>query len=163
MRSGAEVCKSCRSRQELSFFSFFRRSAPAGGDWGDFTRVFICKTWRRYSRERATQSLPKNSQQLEKKLEKSLKTVRKKHSPPPRSGPRPIPPPKKRPEESDEQFLMRRHHAFWLPKKAKTLPKCTLNTRFQRGKSSAAAGKKRIISPTLSILSTKFSPNLGYI
>ena len=47
-------CKSCRSRQELSnFFS------------NDYL-VFICKIWRRYSRERASQSLPKMSQTLEK-------------------------------------------------------------------------------------------------
>ena len=33
--------------------------------------VFTCKTWRRHSRERASQSLPKIRQKLEKKLEKT--------------------------------------------------------------------------------------------
>ena len=49
MRSGAEVCKSCRSRQALS----------------NEYLLFTCKIWRRYSRERASQSLPKMSQKLE--------------------------------------------------------------------------------------------------
>ena len=47
----AKVCKSCRSRQELS----------------NEYLVFTCKIWRRYSRERASQSLPKISQKLGKK------------------------------------------------------------------------------------------------
>ena len=46
-------CKSCRSRQGLS----------------NEYLVFTCKIRRRYSRERASQSLPQNSQQLEKKSE----------------------------------------------------------------------------------------------
>ena len=46
----AEVCKSCRSRQELS----------------DEYVLFSFKKWLRYSRERASQSLPTNSQQLGK-------------------------------------------------------------------------------------------------
>ena len=40
---GAKVCKSCRYRQELS----------------NEDLVFTCKHWRRYSRERASQSLTK--------------------------------------------------------------------------------------------------------
>ena len=50
MRSGAKVCKSCRSRQELS----------------NEYLVFACKNRLRYSRERASQSLPKINQQLNK-------------------------------------------------------------------------------------------------
>ena len=50
---GANVRTSCRSRQELS---------------SEYL-LFTCKIWRRYSRERASRSLPKNSQKLEKKLE----------------------------------------------------------------------------------------------
>ena len=36
-----------------------------------FQRVFTCKNRCRYSRERASQSLPKNSQQSDKKLEQT--------------------------------------------------------------------------------------------
>ena len=50
----AQVCKSCRSRQELS---------------NQYLLVNF-KIWRRYSRERASQSLPKISQKLDKKFEK---------------------------------------------------------------------------------------------
>ena len=53
--SGAKASKSCRSRQELS----------------NKFLVFTSKHWRRYSRERASQSLLKISQQLENKLEKT--------------------------------------------------------------------------------------------
>ena len=53
MLSGAEACKSCRSRQELS----------------NEYLVFTCKIRLRYSRERASQSLPK--------LAKSQNKVRK--------------------------------------------------------------------------------------
>ena len=49
-------CKSFSSRQELS----------------NKYLVFTCKIWRRYSRERASQSLPKISQRLEKKIEKNI-------------------------------------------------------------------------------------------
>ena len=42
---------SCKSLQELS----------------NEYLVFTCKIWRRYSRERASQSLPKNSQKVRKK------------------------------------------------------------------------------------------------
>ena len=49
----AKMYKSCRSRQELSKKYF----------------VFTCKCWRRYSRERASQSLPKISRKLEKNRE----------------------------------------------------------------------------------------------
>ena len=56
MLSGAKACKSCRSRQELS----------------NEYLVFTCKIWRRYSRERASQSLQKISQKLEKQLEKNI-------------------------------------------------------------------------------------------
>ena len=49
------MCKSCRSRQELS----------------NEYLLFTCKIWRRYSRERASQNLPKIIQHLEKKLEKT--------------------------------------------------------------------------------------------
>ena len=48
------TCKSCRSRQELS----------------NEYLLFTCKNRLRCSRERASQSLPKNSQQLEKSLKK---------------------------------------------------------------------------------------------
>ena len=49
------VCRSCRSCQELS------------NEY--LVLVFTCKNWRRYSREWASQRLPKFSQQLGKKLE----------------------------------------------------------------------------------------------
>ena len=49
MPSGAKACQSCRSRQELS---------------NEYI-VFTCKIRLRYSRERASQSLPKISQKLE--------------------------------------------------------------------------------------------------
>ena len=55
IRGGAKVCTSCRSRQEFS------------NEYLVFTR----KNRFRYSRERASQSLPKSSQKLEKKLEKT--------------------------------------------------------------------------------------------
>ena len=55
MLSGAEVCKSCRSRQELS----------------NEYLVFTCNISRRYSREQASQSLPNISQKLENKLEET--------------------------------------------------------------------------------------------
>ena len=55
MLSGAKACQSCRSRQELS----------------NEYLVFTCKIRLRYSRERASQSLPKIRQKLEKKLEPS--------------------------------------------------------------------------------------------
>ena len=55
MLTGAEVCKSCRSRQEPS----------------NEYLAFTCTIWRRYSRERASQSLPKISQKLEKQLEQT--------------------------------------------------------------------------------------------
>ena len=57
---GAEVCKFCRSRQELSPFE------PDSYSNEYLLPVFTCKIWRRYSRERASQSLPKISQELEK-------------------------------------------------------------------------------------------------
>ena len=55
---GAKVCKSCRSHQELS----------------NEYLVITWKHWRRYSRERASQSLPEISQKLEKmkKYEKHI-------------------------------------------------------------------------------------------
>ena len=58
MLSGAKMCRSCRSRRELS----------------NEYLLSTCKLWRRYSREQASQSLPKNSQQLlvEYKLEKNV-------------------------------------------------------------------------------------------
>ena len=46
---GAKACKSCKSRQELS----------------NEYLVFTYKIWLRYSRERASQSLPKISKKLE--------------------------------------------------------------------------------------------------
>ena len=49
MLNGAKACKSCRSRQELS---------------NEYS-VFTCKLRLRYSRERASESLPKISQKLE--------------------------------------------------------------------------------------------------
>ena len=49
--NGVKLCKSCRSRQELS------------------NQVFRCKYRRRYTREKASRSLPKISQTLEKKLD----------------------------------------------------------------------------------------------
>ena len=52
---GANVYKSCRSRQELSREYL----------------IFTCNIWLRYTWEWASQSLPKISQKLEKKLEKS--------------------------------------------------------------------------------------------
>ena len=52
MRSGSKVCKSCRSRQEPS----------------NEYLAFTCTIWRRYSRERASQSLPIISQKLENKV-----------------------------------------------------------------------------------------------
>ena len=55
---GAKACKSCRSRQELSNEYF----------------VFTYKMWLRYSRERASQSLPKISQKFN--LEKMIKKHR---------------------------------------------------------------------------------------
>ena len=55
-------CKSCRSRQELS---------------NEYLLFFICKIWRRYSRGRASQSLPKSSKQLEGTLEKTAKGLGK--------------------------------------------------------------------------------------
>ena len=56
MRSCVKLCKSCRSRQELS----------------NEYLLLTCKIWRRYSRERASQSLPKINQKLEQKLEKNV-------------------------------------------------------------------------------------------
>ena len=55
MRSGAKVCKSCRSRQELS---------------NGYLLLFDWKFWCRYSREQASQSLPTISHllQLENKI-----------------------------------------------------------------------------------------------
>ena len=53
---GAQMCKSCRSRQELSNASKF---------------------WRQYSRGRVSQSLPQNSKQLEGTLEKTAKGLGK--------------------------------------------------------------------------------------
>ena len=50
---GAEVCKSCRSRQEL----------PNGYLVSVYTKS--CKIWRRYSRERASQNVQKVNQNLE--------------------------------------------------------------------------------------------------
>ena len=55
MLSGEKTCKSCRSRQELSNESL----------------VFTCTIWLRCNREQASQSLPKISQKLEEKLEKT--------------------------------------------------------------------------------------------
>ena len=69
MRSGAKVCKSCRSRQELSNKNFVQ---------------FSCKHRLRYSRERASQSLPKNKQQLEQKVRTNIGSPRQS----PRSSPR---------------------------------------------------------------------------
>ena len=54
-------CKSCRSRQELSY------EYPNSYEYS----VFTCKNRLRYRRERASQSLPKNSQKLETKLEQN--------------------------------------------------------------------------------------------
>ena len=51
-----KVCKSCRSRQELS----------------NEYLVFTCKIWCRYRRERASQSFPNFSQRFETKLEKNI-------------------------------------------------------------------------------------------
>ena len=58
MRTGAKAYKSCRSRQELS----------------NEYLVFACKIRLRYSRERASQSLPKLifSQTLEKKVRTNI-------------------------------------------------------------------------------------------
>ena len=54
---GANVYTSCRSRQELS----------------NEYLVLTCKLWRRYSRERASQFLPKISRKLEKnKVRKNI-------------------------------------------------------------------------------------------
>ena len=50
-------CKSCRSRQELS------------NEYAIQTSIYL-QIWRRYSRERASQSLQKKSQKLEYMLEK---------------------------------------------------------------------------------------------
>ena len=62
MRSCAKICKSCRSRQELS----------------NECLLFTCKMLRRYSREGASQSLQKISQRLEKSIYiKTGLTVRK--------------------------------------------------------------------------------------
>ena len=55
---GAKACKSCTSRQELSNGYF----------------LFSCKIRLRYSRERASQSLPKISQKLEERLEKTWRS-----------------------------------------------------------------------------------------
>ena len=61
---GAKVCKfSGRSRQELS----------------NEYLVFACKIWRRYSRERASQNLPKIIQKFEKKVRQKLEKKARKN------------------------------------------------------------------------------------
>ena len=49
------------------------QSGPSKLEWicSNFTRVLTCKIWLRYSRERASQSMPTISQKVEKKLEQT--------------------------------------------------------------------------------------------
>ena len=66
--SGAKVCTSCRSRQELS------------------KRIFTCKNRLPYSRELASQSLPKISQRLLDKKYRSRRSAAARWSAPTRPG-----------------------------------------------------------------------------